>query len=352
MPRCRDVTRCLGTNERRSHATRFRIRGVLFLASTYQNKVLKVSLTQTKKKGLERKQDLIKEVRDAFNKYDKVFVYSVSNMRNTKLKDVRQDWKDSRFYFGKNKVMAVALGRFIDEDHRENLHRVSERLRGQCGLFFTNAPKDRVLDWFGEYEDADYARAGFRATQRVFLDQGPLPQFQHSLEPHLRRLGLPTSLQKGVVTLLKDHEVCKEGEVLKPEQASILKLLGIKMATFKITMEFLWNADGTCEVLCERTEEFGKKNRTVRGRKRAKVGEDEEEDGDQEEEDDEEDDDSDEEADDDGMDSAGEKEGADDDWEDIDEDGGGDEAKSKKKQSKKESVRQRPKKVAVRRRKK
>lgn len=300
---------------------------------------------------MERKQDLIKEVRDAFNKYDKVFVYSVSNMRNTKLKDVRQDWKDSRFYFGKNKVMAVALGRFIDEDHRENLHRVSERLRGQCGLFFTNASRDKVLDWFGEYEDADYARAGFRATQRVFLDQGPLPQFQHSLEPHLRRLGLPTSLQKGVVTLLKDHEVCKEGEVLKPEQASLLKLLGIKMATFKITMEFLWNADGTCEVLCERTNDFGKKSRTLRGRKRAKVGDsgedDEEEEGasDDDEDHEEEDDDSDE-ADDDGMGSAGEK---DDDWEDIDEDVGGDETKSRKKQSKKDIARQRPKKVAVRR---
>ncbi|KAL1415346.1 hypothetical protein MTO96_029494 [Rhipicephalus appendiculatus] len=223
-----------------------------------------VSLTRTKKKGLEHKRDLIQEVRDAFEKYDKVFVYSVSNMRNSKLKDVRQEWKDSRFYFGKNKVMSVALGRFIDEDHRENLHKVSERLRGQCGLFFTNAPKEKVLQWFNDYSDPDYARAGFRATERVFLDQGPLPQFQHSLEPHLRRLGLPTSLQKGVVTLVKDHEVCKEGEVLKPEQASILKLLGVKMATFKITMEFLWNSDGTCEVLCESTKEFGKKNRSKR----------------------------------------------------------------------------------------
>uniref|UniRef100_A0A131XNY0 Ribosome assembly factor mrt4 n=1 Tax=Hyalomma excavatum TaxID=257692 RepID=A0A131XNY0_9ACAR len=245
-----------------------------------------VSLTRTKKKGLEHKRDLIQEVRDAFDKYDKVFVYSVSNMRNSKLKDVRQEWKDSRFYFGKNKVMSVALGRFIDEDHRENLHKVSERLRGQCGLFFTNAPKERVLQWFSEYSDPDYARAGFRATHRVFLDQGPLPQFQHSLEPHLRRLGLPTSLQKGVVTLVKDHEVCKEGEVLKPEQASILKLLGIKMATFKITLEFLWNSDGTCEVLCESTNEFGKKNRSLRGKKRQKLEaeDDVDEDGSEEEE--------------------------------------------------------------------
>ncbi|XP_065300486.1 mRNA turnover protein 4 homolog isoform X1 [Dermacentor albipictus] len=304
-----------------------------------------VSLTRTKKKGLEHKRDLIQEVRDAFDKYDKVFVYSVSNMRNTKLKDVRQEWKDSSydmppksalsatkleertphvcnwFYFGKNKVMSVALGRFIDEDHRENLHKVSERLRGQCGLFFTNATKEKVLEWFSEYTDADYARAGFKATHQVFLDQGPLPQFQHSLEPHLRRLGLPTSLQKGVVTLVKDHEVCKEGEVLKPEQASILKLLGIKMATFKITMEFLWNSDGTCEVLCESANEFAKKKRSLRGKKRQKLEADDNEGADNGSEEEEED-----------LDSAGEE---------SDESDGSS-------NSTEELVQQRPKKVAVR----
>lgn len=275
---------------------------------------------------MEHKRDLIQEVRDAFEKYNKVFVYSVSNMRNSKLKDVRQEWKDSRFYFGKNKVMSVALGRFIDEDHRENLHKVSERLRGQCGLFFTNAPKEKVLQWFDDFSDPDYARAGFRATERVFLDQGPLPQFQHSLEPHLRRLGLPTSLQKGVVTLVKDHEVCKEGEVLKPEQASILKLLGIKMATFKITMEFLWNSDGTCEVLCESPNEFGKKNRSVRGKKRQKLAAE-----DNESEDDDADNGSEEEEED--LDSAGEE-------------------SDTSLNSAEDVVKQRPKKVAVRSKKK
>ena len=35
------------------------------------------------------------------------------------------------------------------------------------------------------------------ATQTVVIDQGPLPAFSHSMEPQLRQLGLPTSLQKG-----------------------------------------------------------------------------------------------------------------------------------------------------------
>jgi mRNA turnover protein 4 len=60
------------------------------------------------------------------------------------------------------------------------------------------------------------------ATETVVLDSGPLKQFPHSLEPHLRQLGMPTTLQKGVVTLLKDYEVCKEGVALTPEQARIL----------------------------------------------------------------------------------------------------------------------------------
>lgn len=83
----------------------------------------------------------------------------------------------------------------------------------------------------------------------VTLDEGPLEQFPHSMEPQLRQLGLPTALKKGartvlpsvqpamsglnifihlsplligVVTLLKDYDVCKDGDILTPEQARVL----------------------------------------------------------------------------------------------------------------------------------
>lgn len=45
-------------------------------------------------------------------------------MRNTKLKDLRNEWKDSRFFFGKNKVMAVALGRTKSDEIEDQLNLV------------------------------------------------------------------------------------------------------------------------------------------------------------------------------------------------------------------------------------
>ena len=51
--------------------------------------------------------------------------------------------------------------------------------------------------WFGSYYKHDYARSGNVASSTVELDEGPLHQFSHSIEPHLRKLGLPVTLKKG-----------------------------------------------------------------------------------------------------------------------------------------------------------
>uniref|UniRef100_A0AAR2JKL8 Ribosome assembly factor mrt4 n=2 Tax=Pygocentrus nattereri TaxID=42514 RepID=A0AAR2JKL8_PYGNA len=203
----------------------------------------KVSLTKTAKKGLEAKQNLIEELRKCVDMYRYVFIFSVDNMRNSKLKDVRAAWKHSRFFFGKNKVMMIALGKGPTDEYKDNLHKVSKYLRGEVGVLFTNKTKEEVQEYFNSFQETDYARAGNTAQMAVTLDEGPLEQFTHSMEPQLRQLGLPTALKKGVVTLLQDYEVCKEGDTLSPEQARILKLFGFEMAEFKVTIKCMWNSD-------------------------------------------------------------------------------------------------------------
>jgi len=127
-----------------------------------------------------------------------------------------------RFFFGKNKVMKLGLGKGPEDEYHKNLHKLSKYLLGQCGLLFTNRSKEEVLGFFSNFSEPDYSRSGDKAAEDVILPAGPLPDFSHAIEPHLRSLGMPTSLNKGVVTLIKDYVVCKQGQVLKPAQASIL----------------------------------------------------------------------------------------------------------------------------------
>jgi len=204
-----------------------------------------VSLTKVKKKGAEGKQKLIDEIRKCVDSYEHIFVFSVENMRNNKLKDVRQDFKtDSRFFFGKNKVTAVALGRIAEEAYAENLNRISKHLTGQTGLIFTQKPKEEVLRYFKELALPDFARAGTLATETIEFDAGPLLDLPFSLEPQLRKLGLPCTLEKGVIVLTKDHAVCQKGDPLTPAQARILKILGIRQAVFHVNLECVWTKIG------------------------------------------------------------------------------------------------------------
>ena len=55
--------------------------------------------------------------------------------------------------------------------------------------------------YFSHFKEMDYARAGNQAQVDITLDEGPLEQFPHSMEPQLRQLGLPTALKKGKIMI-------------------------------------------------------------------------------------------------------------------------------------------------------
>uniref|UniRef100_A0A6M2DIZ4 Ribosome assembly factor mrt4 n=1 Tax=Xenopsylla cheopis TaxID=163159 RepID=A0A6M2DIZ4_XENCH len=215
----------------------------------------KISLTKTDKKGLALKQQIINDIRSCVEKYSTIYLFAVKNMRNTQLKDLRTEWNNSRFFFGKNKIMALGLGRNEQDEIEDNLHKLSAELQGQCGLLFTEKSKEEVVSWFNSFSAQEYARSGFVASETILLPEGPMEEFSHSIEPHLRQLGLPTSLKKGVVTLLKEHEVCRKGSILTPEQARILKLIGKPLAEFKLEIKCVWSKQDGFEMLSEGSTE-------------------------------------------------------------------------------------------------
>ena len=58
-------------------------------------------------------------------------------------------------------------------------------------------------------------------------------------------LGLPTRLNFQKIELLSDVYICREGQTLNVEQCKLLKMLGHKMANFKLTL------------LCQRSQTKG-----------------------------------------------------------------------------------------------
>ncbi|KAJ9637801.1 mRNA turnover and ribosome assembly protein [Coniosporium tulheliwenetii] len=207
-----------------------------------------------KSKRAKLSERLFTAVREAADTYSHIFVFSVENMRNTYLKDVRTEFADSRIFFGKTKVMAKALGTDASSEHLPNLAKLSEHLAGNVGLLFTNREPQEILEHFAAYAQTDYARAGTVADRTFTIPAGvvhsrggelaeeddvPLP---HSLEVTVRKWGMPTKLVKGKVVLDTEYTVCKEGETLNSNQTALLKMFGVAMAEFRVQMKAYYSA--------------------------------------------------------------------------------------------------------------
>lgn len=90
---------------------------------------------------MQNKQKVIEDIQECAEKYPNVFLFSVDNMRNHTLKYIRSEWKDSRFFFGKNAIMKLGLKQAeVEEDF-------CEMMEGQRGLLFTTHDKEMVCEW-------------------------------------------------------------------------------------------------------------------------------------------------------------------------------------------------------------
>jgi len=225
-----------------------------------------VHLTAVKKKDKDSKAVLFSNIQDSVDNYSRAFVFSVAHMRNTFLKDVRTQFADSRIFFGKTKVMSKALGQTVEEEHAPGLAALAKHIDGSVGLLFTDRSAEDVLAFFDDYTELDFARAGVQATRDVTVPAGvvysrvgevpveedtPVP---HSLEVTLRKWGMPTKLEKGKVLLDQEWELCKEGQTLNSHQTALLKMFGIAMVEFKITVKAYWDKEDEKVTVTENDE--------------------------------------------------------------------------------------------------
>ena len=160
--------------------------------------------------------------------------------------------------------MSHALGHTPSTTPSPNLHNLTPHLHGPTGLLFSPQPPPTILTYFTTFTPLDYARAGTPASRAFVLPPGILysrggeiPMEEDvpvaaSVEPGLRRLGVPTRLVKGRVVLEtgdggEGWTVCRKGELLGSGQSSLLKMFGVQMAEFRVRV-VAWYERETGEV--------------------------------------------------------------------------------------------------------
>ena len=181
--------------------------------------------------------------------------------------------------------MARALGRGPEDEAAGGTHQLTRHVRGTVGLLLTNRAPAAVQAYFGAelaaQRKVDFARAGTRAARgfrvpfgAVYSTGGEVPAehdvpLGHTLEPELRRLGLPVRMVRGRVVLeappalaqdsdewRAGYAVCREGDLLDARQTRLLKLFGVCMSEFRVVVRAYWSA-ATGEVTVVDEEEGG-----------------------------------------------------------------------------------------------
>lgn len=232
-----------------------------FFINLFIPRFLLVPLTKTSKRATrEHKSSFIQEVRDAVDKHDSLYLFSYENMRSNKFKDIRMHFRPtsdgmdmpSRIFLGKNKLLQIALGRTPEEEYSDNLRHVADGINESVGLLFTSRPRSEVEEFFANFSEPDFARAGYVAPREVIITNKDLANHPVSmLDQQFKKQGIPAMIENGKIILTnndEEHVLCKKGETLNPEKCKALVHFGVKLCDFRVNLVCRW-AKGEFEEL-------------------------------------------------------------------------------------------------------
>lgn len=108
------------------------------------NKV--VHLTQVKKKGKDHKQDLLKQLEQYGDQFERVFLFDFEHTKSDRIMLLRTRLKEhGRIFSGKNSLVSLAL-RNLGSRSRTDYEDLIKQVSGHRGLLFTNLAPDKLIE--------------------------------------------------------------------------------------------------------------------------------------------------------------------------------------------------------------
>lgn len=205
---------------------------------------------KTAKNDKARKQDLYTTVRALLPTHPHLHLFRLTNPRAAFFQRVRLALSPSCvFFLGKNKVLQKAL---TTEGASDQIAGFVKKITHNVGVVVSQLERAELEDRLAGLLAGmcEYARVGSVApfavtieptdqSQRVLCRVDSGEQVSATSEPVLRAAGMPTMLRGGQVVLSGEEsgwEVCKAGDKLSADQVKVLRLFGVKLDDFDISI--------------------------------------------------------------------------------------------------------------------
>jgi large subunit ribosomal protein L10 len=165
----------------------------------------------------------VKKIKELTDKHEVVGVLNMHKMPAKQLQQMRESLRGKAVIkMAKKSIIKRAL-----EDKKE----LQEKLDGkkvEPALLFSNENPFRLYKILKESRTPAAAKPGDIATKDIVITKGPTPLPPGPAISTLQKVGLKSSVQGGKIAVMQDKVVCKIGDTVSDDLASVLNLLKIE----------------------------------------------------------------------------------------------------------------------------
>jgi large subunit ribosomal protein LP0 len=190
----------------------------------------------------QRKKEYFTKLSNLLVDYKKVLVVSANNVGSNQLQRVRQELRGKAvLLMGKNTMIRKCI--------RENLNKnpaldaLLPHVKGNVGFVFTNADLAEMRTRIGSVKVKAAAKSGAISPCDVIVPAGPTGQ-DPAKTSFFQALTIATRISKGVIEIVNDVHLVKEGAKVTASQAALLQMLSIQPFEYALSVKTVYD-DGS-----------------------------------------------------------------------------------------------------------
>ena len=185
----------------------------------------------------EKKRQRAKEVKELIHSHKVVGILDMHKLPAKQLFELRRKLKShARIMVVKKRVISLVL----KESKLEGIGQLSERMRWEPGLLFTNENPFKLAVMLEESKSVAAAKPGDIAPHDIEIKAGPTSLPVGPAIGELQRLKIPAGVEGDKIVVKKDTIIVKSGEVIQKPIAEVLVKLGIEPMEIGLNLLAVW----------------------------------------------------------------------------------------------------------------